>query len=182
MQLMPGVLKKKLKHDVEELDLPQATTASRILKDRRPDVTFYLCAGHPVGCRGPMRRASASWLKDSKRFEKKNTASPGLRIRNGRAPLKKGHRSGRDQCYKFYIFFILGLLRPSSWLRRGFFYLRKSSGTLARFAAMRRAPSPLPIRCSTFAMHRAERGFTTKNQFNNKPQKVRNPVPSHCAD
>jgi hypothetical protein len=71
MQLMLGVLKKKLKHDlkhdVEELDLPQATTASRILKDRRPDVTFYLSAGHPLGCRGPMRRASASWLKDSKK-------------------------------------------------------------------------------------------------------------------
>jgi hypothetical protein len=32
-----------------------------------------------------------------------------------------------------------GLLRPSSWLRRGFFYLRKSSGSLAMFAAMRRA-------------------------------------------
>ena len=36
MQLMLGVLKKKLKHDlkhdVEELDLPQATTASRIFK------------------------------------------------------------------------------------------------------------------------------------------------------
>jgi hypothetical protein len=34
---MLGALKKKLKHDlkhdVEELDLPQATTASRILKD-----------------------------------------------------------------------------------------------------------------------------------------------------
>ena len=28
-------------------------------------------------------------------------------------------------------FFILGLLRPSSCLRRGFFYLRKSSGSLA---------------------------------------------------
>jgi len=44
MQLMLGVLKKKLKHDlkhdVEELDLPQATTASRILKDRSPDVTL----------------------------------------------------------------------------------------------------------------------------------------------
>jgi hypothetical protein len=41
---MLGVLKKKLKHDlkhdVEELDLPQATTASRILKDRSPDVTL----------------------------------------------------------------------------------------------------------------------------------------------
>jgi hypothetical protein len=45
---------------------------------------------------------------------------------------KNGHRSGCDQCYKFHIsFFILGLLRPSSWLRRGFFYLRKSSGSLA---------------------------------------------------
>ena len=59
MQLMLGVLKKKLKHDlkhdVEELDLPQATTASRILKDRRPDVTFYLCAGHPVGVPAPHR-------------------------------------------------------------------------------------------------------------------------------
>jgi hypothetical protein len=36
MQLMLGVLKKKLKHDlrhdVEELDLRQATTASRIFK------------------------------------------------------------------------------------------------------------------------------------------------------
>jgi hypothetical protein len=36
MQLMLGGLKKKLKydlkHDVEELDLPQATTASRIFK------------------------------------------------------------------------------------------------------------------------------------------------------
>jgi hypothetical protein len=53
---------------------------------------------------------------------------------------KNGHRSGCDQCYKSYIsFFILGLLRPSSWLRRGFFYLRKSSGSLAMFAAMRRA-------------------------------------------
>jgi hypothetical protein len=44
MQLMLGVLKKKLKHDlnhaVEELDLPQATTASQILKDRSPDVTL----------------------------------------------------------------------------------------------------------------------------------------------
>ena len=44
MQLMLGVLKKKLKHDlkhdVEELDLPQATTASRILKYRSPDVTL----------------------------------------------------------------------------------------------------------------------------------------------
>jgi hypothetical protein len=44
MQLMLGVLKKKLKHDlnhaVEELHLPQATTASRILKDRSPDVTL----------------------------------------------------------------------------------------------------------------------------------------------
>ena len=57
---------------------------------------------------------------------------------------KNGHRSGCDQCYKFYIsFFILGLLRPSSWLRRGFFYLRKSSGSLAMFAAMRRASSLL---------------------------------------
>jgi hypothetical protein len=40
MRLMLGVLKKKLKHDVEELDLPQATTASRILKDRSFDVTL----------------------------------------------------------------------------------------------------------------------------------------------
>jgi hypothetical protein len=40
---------------------------------------------------------------------------------------KNGHRSGCDQCYKFYIFFILGLLRPSSCLRRGFFYLRNRS-------------------------------------------------------
>jgi hypothetical protein len=44
MQLMLGVLKKNLKHDlkhdVEELDLPQATTASRIFKDGSPDVTL----------------------------------------------------------------------------------------------------------------------------------------------
>jgi hypothetical protein len=44
MQLMLGALKKKLKHDlkhdVEELDLRQATTASRILKGRSPDVTL----------------------------------------------------------------------------------------------------------------------------------------------
>jgi len=105
MQLMLGVLKKKLKHDlkhdVEELDLPQATTASRILKDRSPDVTLLreeglrtmaeeigvgphscrfarrgpsipalACIFVPdtqLGCRGPMRRASASYAE---RFEK----------------------------------------------------------------------------------------------------------------
>jgi hypothetical protein len=60
MQLMLGVLKKKLKHDlkhdVEELDLPQATTASRILKDRSPDVTL-LRAGSREG--GLPRRSAA---------------------------------------------------------------------------------------------------------------------------
>ena len=40
---------------------------------------------------------------------------------------KNGHQSGCDQCYKFYIFFfILGLLRPSSCLRRGFFICAKA--------------------------------------------------------
>jgi hypothetical protein len=118
MQLMLGALKKKLKHDlkhdVEELDLPQATTASRILKDRSPDVTL-------------LREASASYAE---RFEKENTASPGLRIRNGRAPLKK-RASKRMRIDAIISFFILGTAPPQLLLRRGIFYLRKSSGSLA---------------------------------------------------
>jgi hypothetical protein len=40
IEVLKKKLKHDLKHDVEELDLLQATTASRILKDRSPDVTL----------------------------------------------------------------------------------------------------------------------------------------------
>jgi hypothetical protein len=129
---MLGVLKKKLKHDlkhdVEELDLPQATTASRILKDRSPDVTLLREEGlrtmaEEIGVpsltlqfeKAPTRAGSREGGLPSRRSlylvptrgwgvvvdtaehshrmlkgsKKKNTVSPGLRIRNGRAPLKK---------------------------------------------------------------------------------------------
>ena len=130
MQLMLGGLKKKLKHDlrhdVEELDLPQATTHHGFLKDRSPDVALLREEGlrtmaEEIGVpsltlqfeKAPTRAGSREgglpsrphlvptrdWgvvvdtaehshrmLKGSK---KKNTVSPRLRIRNGRAPLKK---------------------------------------------------------------------------------------------
>jgi hypothetical protein len=81
-----------------------------------PGAGLHLCAGHAgVQCGEHPHRT----LKDSK---KKNTTSPGLRIRNGRAPLKKGHRSGCDQCYKFYIsFFILGTAPPQLLVAAGLF-------------------------------------------------------------
>ena len=132
MQLTLGVLKKKLKHDlkhdVEELDLPQATTHHGFLKDRSPDVALLREEGlrtmaEEIGVpslilqfeKAPTRAGSREGAFHSRRSlylvptrgwgvvvdtaehshrmlkgsKKKNTVSPGLRVRNGRAPLKK---------------------------------------------------------------------------------------------
>jgi hypothetical protein len=110
MQLMLGVLKKKLKHDlnhaVEELDLPQATTASRILKDRSPDVTL-------------LREASASCAE---RFEKEKYCFTRTTHQKWSGTAQKtGIEADVINAINSISLHILGLLRPSSCLRRGFF-------------------------------------------------------------
>ena len=174
MQLTLGVLKKKLKydlkHDVEELDLPQATTASRILNDRSPDVTLLREEGlrtmaEEIGVpslilqfeKAPTRAGSREGGLPSRRWPaslcRHAVRVPGLQCgehphrtlkefekekylftrttpqkRPGTAQ-KTGIEADANRCYNFLLH--LGTAPPQLLLRRGIFYLRKSSGSLA---------------------------------------------------
>ena len=66
-----------------------------------------------------------------KEFKKEKYCSPGPRLRNGLARLKKrASKRMRNRCY-IISFFILGLLRPSSCCGGAFFICAKVPGSLA---------------------------------------------------